>query len=112
MPSIASRQTLTGMSSTGGFPQWFPDTAIRPFSVAVSAAVNSTGTQTFNIEYSEDYSGSSTFISTAATWFSSGSSAQTSNALAAFSFPVTALRINVTAGASQGTVTATFVQAG
>jgi hypothetical protein len=110
MPSIASRQTLTGLSSTAGFPQWFPDTAIRPFSVAVSAAVNSSSV-TYNVEYSLD-AGSSVFNSTAATWWSSGSSAQSSNALVAFNFPVSVIRINATAGSSTGVISATFIQAG
>ncbi len=47
-----------------------------------------------------------------ATWFSSGLSASTSNALASFGFPVSALRLNVVSGSSTGTVTASFVQAG
>jgi len=111
MPSIPSRQTLTGLSSTAGFPTWFPDTAIRPFSASVACVVNST-TISYNVEASLDYSGSSTFISSAANWFSSGLSAATSNALAAFGFPVTALRLNVVSGSSTGTVAVSVIQAG
>jgi hypothetical protein len=111
MPSLPSRQTLTGLSSTAGFPIWFPDTAVRPFSASVAAVINST-TISYNVEASLDFSGSSTFISTAATWFSSALSAATSNALAAFGFPVSALRLNVVSGSSTGTVAVTFVQAG
>ena len=66
----------------------------------------------YNVEASLDFSGSSSFISSAATWFSSGLSASTSNALASFGFPVSALRLNVVSGSSTGTVTASFVQAG
>jgi hypothetical protein len=111
MPSSPVRQSITGLSSTSGFPLWFPDVAVRPFSVAVSAVINST-TISYNVECSLDYTGSSTFISTAATWFSSALSAATSNALASFGFPVSALRLNVVSGSSTGTVAATFVQAG
>ena len=66
----------------------------------------------YNVEASLDFSGSSSFISSAATWFSSGLSASTSNALASFGSPVSALRLNVVSGSSTGTVTASFVQAG
>ena len=66
----------------------------------------------YNVEASLDFSGSSSFISSAATWFSSGLSASTSNALTSFGFPVSALRLNVVSGSSTGTVTASFVQAG
>jgi hypothetical protein len=111
MPSNLSRQTLTGLSSTAGFLQWFPDVDIRPFSASVACAVNSSAIS-YNIEASLDYTGSSAFISTAATWFSSGLSAATSNALASFAFPVSALRVNVVSGSSTGTVAATFAQAG
>jgi hypothetical protein len=111
MPSNPSRQTLTGLSSTSGFPTWFPDVVIRPFSASVACVVNSSAIS-YNVEASLDFTGSSNFISTAATWFSSGLSASTSNALASFGFPVSALRVNVTSGSSTGTVAATFMQAG
>jgi hypothetical protein len=110
MPSAISRQTLTGLSSTSGFLQWFPED-IKPFSVSVSAVVNSSAIS-FNVECSLDYTGSSTFISTAATWFSSGLAASTSNALVNFAFPVSALRVNAVSGSSTGTISATFNQAG
>jgi hypothetical protein len=78
---------------------------------SVACVINSS-TISYNVECSLDYSGSSTFVSSAATWFSSALSAATSNALAAFGFPVTALRLNVVSGSSTSTVSATFVQAG
>ena len=71
MPSLPSRQSLTGLSSTAGFLQWFPDTDIRPFSASVATVVNSSAVS-YNLECTLDFSGSSTFISSAATWFSSG----------------------------------------
>ena len=110
MPSNPSRQTLTGLSSTAGFLTWFPED-VRPFNVSVAAVINSSAIS-FNVEASLDYTGSSTFISTAATWFSSGLAASTSNALASFAFPVSALRVNVVSGSSTGTVAVTFNQAG
>jgi hypothetical protein len=111
MPSAANRQTTTGLSSTAGFDLWIPDTSVRPFSLTVASVVNSSAV-TYNIEASLDYTGSSTFISSNATWFSSALSAAASNALTAFNFPISALRLNVTAGSSTGTVAVTFVQAG
>jgi hypothetical protein len=111
MPSIPFRATVTGLSSTNGTPVWFPDTAVRPFSVGIGCVVNSSAV-TYNIEHSFDYTGSSTFISSAATWFSSAISAATSNTFGSYGFPVSALRLNVTAGSSTGTVSVTAIQAG
>jgi hypothetical protein len=111
MPSIAFRTILTGLSSSSGFPTWFPDTAVRPFSVGIGCVVNSSAA-TYNVEHSFDYTGSSAFISSNATWFSSAISAATSNAFGSYAFPISALRLNVTAGSSTGTVSATFIQAG
>lgn len=107
------RVVQTGVSTTAGYATtFFPDLCKTPFSVSISAAVNSTGA-VFNIEHSLDYTGSSTFVSTAATWFvSSGITAATTNAFTSYTFPVTAIRINSTAGSSIGAVTVTIVQAG
>ena len=60
-----------------------------------------------------DYTGSSTFISTAATWFiNSGLSAASTNGTANYAFPVSAVRLNVTAGSSTGTATMAAIQPG
>jgi hypothetical protein len=113
MPSGRYTTTLTGISSTSSsYPTYFPDTSIRPFSVSVSAAVNSTSVA-YTINHTLDYTGSSAFVSTAATWFpSSGITAATTNAFTAYTFPVTAIQLASTAGSSAGTVTVTIVQAG
>jgi len=111
MPTLAYRNTLTGLSTTSGYPIWFPDTGVRPFAIGIGCVVNSTNV-TYNIEHTFDYTGSSTFISTAATWFTnSGITAQTSNANGNYAFPVSSIRLNVTAGSSTGTVAVTFIQA-
>src|SRR4051812_6836998 len=103
--------TQTGLSSTTGFQVWYPNLTATPFSVTVSAAVNSTNAA-YSLEFSNDYTGSSAFTSTAATWYaSSGITAATTNAFMHVSSPFTAMRINSSAGSSQGTITATFVQA-
>lgn len=112
MPSNRAVFTLTGLSSTNGFPIYFPDTAIRPFSLSISCVISST-TAAYTVEHSLDYSGSSAFLSTAATWFpSSGITAATTNAFTAYTYPVTATRLNSTGGSSAGTFTMTVVQAG
>lgn len=113
MPSGRYVTTLTGVSTTSSsFPTWFPDTAIRPFSVSVSAAVNSTAV-VYTVSHTLDYTGSSAFISTAATWYaSSGITVATTNAFTAYTFPVTAIQLASTAGSATGTVTMTIVQAG
>lgn len=54
---------------TSGFPTWVPDTAVRPFSASVACVVNSSAIS-FNVEASLDFTGSSNFISSAATWLS------------------------------------------
>jgi len=112
MPSARYTATLTGLSTTSRVLNYFPDTAVRPFDLSVSAVVNSTGIS-YSVQHSLDYSGSSTFISSNATWFtSSGISAATSNAFTAYNYPVTALQLTATSGSSTSTITWTVVQAG
>lgn len=112
MPSARYSATLTGLSTTTGYLTYFPDTAIRPFSVAVSAAINSTNA-VYTVQHSLDYTGSSAFISSNANWFpSSGITAATTNAFTVYDWPVTSIRLNSSAGSSAGTITMTIVQAG
>ncbi len=113
MPTNPYRVTLTGLSSTSGYPMYAPDYAIRPFNIGIGCVVNSTGTQTFNVEHTFDYTGSSVFISSNATWLQNSTiSGATANITGDYAFPVSAIRLNVTAGASQGTVTMTLIEAG
>ena len=109
--SLYYTATLTGLSSDSGYLQYFPDTTRFPFSLSV--ACTNTSTQAFTVEHSLSYTGSSTFVSTAATWFpSSGITAATTSAFTAYTYPVTAIRLNSTGGSSTATVTMTIVQAG
>lgn len=103
----------TGVSTTAGYTDiYVADTTISPFSVAVSAVVNSTAV-VYSVEHTLDYTGSSTFVSTAANWFqSSGITAATTTAFTAYTYPVTAIRVQSSAGSSIGTVTVTVLQAG
>lgn len=120
MPSNPVVLTVVGLSSTAGTPTWFPDQigGFSPFNIGIGTVVTSTGTQTYNIEHTFDYQGNLSsnfngFISSAATWYqNTGITAATSNANGNYAFPVSAIRLNVTAGSSQGTVTAKLIQAG
>lgn len=122
MPSNPVKLTVTGLSSgaatyAAGYPTWMPDISVRPFNIGIGAIVNSSNV-TYNVEHSFDYLGqfSSNFngwVSSAATWFpNSGITAAASNANGNYAFPVSAIRINVTAGSSTGMVTAYLNQAG
>jgi hypothetical protein len=109
------RNTLTGLSSTNGFPVYFPDLQETPFSVSVSASPASSASAGFTVEHSFDYLGpqSSVWISSNAVWFpSSGIAAISSNSYTAYTYPVTAIRLNSTGGSSTNVVTFTIVQAG
>jgi hypothetical protein len=128
MPSNIYRATVTGLSSnatggsqtnSSGFPTFFPDLSRTPFSIGIGVTANSTSaTTSWNIEHTFDAlmnlsSNFNGFLSSAATWFQHSTlSAQSSSAQGNYAFGVTACRLNVTAGASQGNITVTFVQAG
>ncbi len=120
MPINAKVFTITGLSSSAsnGYDIWVPDTSIRPFNIGIGCVINSSAV-TYSIEHTFDYNNSNTanppnkFISTAATWFQNSTIAgATGNLTGNYAFPETAIRLNVTAGSSTGTVTATLVQAG
>jgi hypothetical protein len=113
MPSERYVTTTTGLSSTFGWPIYVPDCMVRPFNIGIGCVVSSTGTQTYNVEHSFDYTGSSTFISSNATWFANSAlNAQSSNANGNYASPVSVIRLNVTNGSSLGAVTMTIMQAG
>lgn len=113
MPAgLLYKNTLTGLSTTGGYPTYFPDVTRTPFSVSISAAVNSSAVA-FTVEHTLDYTGSSAFISSNANWFaSSGITGAATTAFTAYTYPVTAIRLNSTAGSSTGTIGLTILQAG
>lgn len=113
MPNLPFRVIQTGISTTSGFTSTFiPDYMIRPFNIGVGCVVNSTAS-TYSVEHTFDYTGSSAFISSNATWFpNTGITAKATNADGNYAYPVTAIRLNVTAGSSTGTVSMTLVQAG
>lgn len=108
-------QTITGLSSTFGLGSslaHFPDIMQNPFAIGVGCVVNSTNI-TYSVEHSFDYTGSSVFISSNATWFQNSTiAAAQGNLTGNYAFPVSAIRANVTAGSSTGTLTLTLIQAG
>jgi hypothetical protein len=117
MPATRWSKTLTGLSSTAGYIIYYPDIynmrAAFNLSVAAVRGPTSSSTAIYNLEGSQDYTGSSTFVSTAATWFSSIVSQATSvDTLVQVTVPISALRVNVTAGTSLSTITLTVISAG
>lgn len=107
-------QAITGLSSTFGLGSslaLYPDTMQNPFNIGIACVVNSTAV-TYSVEHTFDYTGSSVFLSSNATWFQNSTiSAASSNLTGNYAFPVSAIRLNVTAGSSTGTVTITAIQA-
>ncbi len=99
------RKSIT-VTATGP-SQWIPlDFRQAPFNVSVSAKINS-GTATYTVEHTFDDVLGSTAAATA--FPHSTIAAQTTNKDGNYAFPVEAVRINVTAGASPN-VTFTVIQ--
>lgn len=112
-------------SSTGG-TAWASGTALRSSfdpvlqtdyqkygGLTVASVVTTSGAGlTYNIEWSNDapVAGSTITGSSQQTWFSSGSSALSSNAFISWAFPVRCMRVNVTTGTSLQAVTCTVIQ--
>lgn len=98
---------LTRSGSTGTSPLGVLDTYRSPFNVGIGVKV--TGTATYTIEHTFD----DVLLTNpaSATWYSHVALVGLSvNADGNYAFPVTAVRVNMTAGT--GTVTATIIQAG
>lgn len=117
MAGLRWSNTVTGLSSTFGLGSslvFYPDVTQTPFAIGIGCVCNSTSAITaYNVEHSFDYTGSSIFISSNATWFQNSTISQASSNLTGnYAFPVSAIRLNVTAGSSSATVTMTALQAG
>lgn len=109
--------TVTGLSSTfslGSSTVFYPDITRTPFNIGIGCVCNSTSAITaYNVEHSFDFTGTSQFISSNATWFQNSTISQASSNLTGnYAFPVSAVRLNVTAGSSIGAITMTAIQAG
>ena len=114
MPTLPFRIQQTGVSTTAGFAATlFPDYAVRPFNIGIG--VKTTSTSVFSVQHTFDYTGSSAFISSNAAWFTNtgiSSAVGPINVDGNYAYPVSAIRLNVTAGATNGVVTLTAIQAG
>ena len=125
MPANPIRIQVTASSSTNGYVLVTPDYAIRPFNIGIGCVVSTAmvaSTGTYSIQHTFDYTGSSAFISSNATWFeNSGISSKSTNQDGNYAYPVSAIRLNVTSTSTQGAsgsatqpylVLATIIQAG
>jgi hypothetical protein len=122
----AFRVTVSGSAAVSNpfNPDYFRP---APFAIGVGVTINSTGTVAYYVEHSFDpifdltYGSSVPQVTPAnATWFqnsgitsSAGSTAPAnSNHDGNYAFPVTAIRLNVSANSSQGSVTMSLIQSG
>lgn len=114
---VPARVTITGSGISNA---WCPDFyKSAPFAIGVGCVVNSSNV-TYSVEHTFDpiffaIYGSSvgTVLSSNATWFqNSGITSQSTNKDGNYAFPVTGIRLNVSAGSSTGTVTMSLIQAG
>lgn len=118
MPSLPFRVTQTSLSTgSNGFTQLYvPDTTVSPFTIGIATIVNSTSL-TYSVQHTYDYTGSSAFISSNANWFTSTSfsSLAGANSSGGYDYPVSAIRLYVTAtttSSGSNTVSMTAIQAG
>lgn len=117
MPAPVWRTSITGRSSAAGFGNLYvADYSAAPFSLGIGVTVTSTA-PTFSVEHTYDYTGSSTFISSNATWFvvTGFSSVLGLNTAGFMELPTTALRLNISSGStatSTASVSMTIVRAG
>lgn len=100
------RQTRTGTGVTPPVPL---DHYRQPFNVGVAVVV--TGTVTYTVEHTYDDVYAQNFNPSTAVWFPLAAlTAQTTTKDAAYTSPVTAVRLNISAGT--GSATMTLIQAG
>ena len=88
------------------------NTYADPFNVGIGCDVSAGGTLTYTVQHTFDNVQASTFNPATATWFSNSTLvAQTADKDGNYAYPVTAVRLLVTAHTS-GSVTMTVIQAG
>ena len=88
------------------------DTYQDPFNVSIGVSLSGGSTLTYSVQHTFDDVQAPGFDPTTATWFTnSGLSAKTTSLDGNYAFPVTAIRLNVTAYTS-GTATMTVIQSG
>ncbi len=88
------------------------DTYQDPFNVSIGVVLSSGATLTYSVEHTFDDVFSPSFDASTATWFTnSGLGNKTASLDGNYAFPVTAVRLNVTAY-TDGDATITVIQAG
>src|SRR5690242_4662556 len=105
------RVTVSSQAASAPVPL---NNLVQPFNVGIGCVISAGASLTYTVQHTFDDVFSSTFNPSTATWFNhddSGLVSQTGNANGNVAFPVTAVRINVTAYTS-GSVTMTVIQAG
>lgn len=103
------RVTVSSASASNVIPL---NTYADPFNVGIGCDVSAGGTLTYTVQHTFDDVQSSTFDPTYATWYSNATLvAQIADKDGNYAYPVTAVRLLVTAYTS-GSVTMTVIQAG
>lgn len=103
------RVTLSSATSSNPIPL---DTYADPFNVGFSVVLAPGSTLTYTVEHTFDDVFAPTFSPATATWFpNSGASAKTTSVDGNYAFPVTAIRLRVSAYTS-GAANFTVIQAG
>jgi archaellum component FlaF (FlaF/FlaG flagellin family) len=103
------RVTVGSVASSNVIPL---NTYGDPFNVGIGCDVSAGGSLTYTVQHTFDDVQSPTFNPATATWFSNSTIvAQTTDKDGNYAYPVTAVRLTVTAWTS-GTVTMTVIQAG
>ena len=124
MPASIKVIAVTGLSTDGGGYGFFaPDWTKSPFNLGLGVVLTTTAsTNTYTVQHTFDYNGSSNFVanstqgtgtSSSPYWFNHSTMVNaTSNLDSNYAFPVTGIRLYVTAGASTTTTTLSIVSAG
>lgn len=103
------RVTVGAVGSSSVIPL---NTYANPFNLGIGCNVSSGATLTYTVQHTFDNVQSESFNPSTATWFSQTALAnQTADKDGSYLFPVTAVRLTVTAWTS-GTVTMTVIQSG
>jgi hypothetical protein len=103
------RTTVSGVSVSNPIPL---NNYATPFNVGFGVKLSAGASLTYTVEHTFDNVFDPTFNASTAIWYSNATvAAQTTNKDGNYSFPVTAIRLNVTAWIS-GTATLTSIQAG
>lgn len=103
------RRSTLSQTGTGQTNVYVPDVNKNPFNIGLGVTVS--GTVTYTVQHTFDDVFASGFDPSSATWFDHPTlAADTANADGNYAYPVTGIRVSVTAGT--GTATLTIIQAG